>query len=182
MLTQMFNDPVSKFINRNIPKIDANLPVSDAAKQMVNAKSDCILVVTNYNMIGIITLKDILIEVVAKGNDPKKTLVNQIAKKPVIKIHESSKVKDAIELMKKHDIRRLIVVNNDIPIGLISQKAVIGNMDEYDVALPELEIPDKVLCPYCPSLFQDKNSLSRHIDNIHIGRGLLEGNLAQMKK
>jgi len=179
MLTQMLNEPVSKFINPNIPTIDANLPVSDAAKEMVKAKSDCILVVTNYNIIGIITLKDILSEIVAKGNDPTKTFVNEIASKPVIKIHENNKVKDAIKLMKKHDIRRLVVVNNEMPIGLISQKAVIGNMDEYDVALPELEMPDKVLCPYCPSLFQDQNTLSKHIDNIHIGKGLLEGNLAK---
>jgi len=54
-------------------------------------------------------------------------------------------------------------------------------MNEYDTPLPELEIPDKVKCPYCQSQFDDKNSLSAHIDDIHIGRGLLEGNLAQAK-
>jgi len=182
MLTQMLCEPVSKFINPNIPKIDANLSVSDAAKEMVKAKSDSILVVTNYNIIGIVTQKDILCEIVAKGKDPTKIAVNEIASKPVIKIHENNKVKEAIQLMKKHDIRRLVVVNNDIPIGIVSQKAVVGNMCEHDITLPELEMPDKIICPYCPSLFEDKNSLSKHIDNIHIGRGLLEGNLAQMHK
>jgi len=50
-------------------------------------------------------------------------------------------------------------------------------MSEYDVPLPELEIPDKIKCPYCMSLFENKKEMSSHIDGIHIGKGLLEGNL-----
>ncbi len=35
---------------------------------------------------------------------------------------------------------------------------------------------DKLLrCPYCSSGFRDKEELSRHIDRIHLGSGLLEG-------
>ena len=30
-------------------------------------------------------------------------------------------------------------------------------------------------CPYCESKFQDKEELSSHIDKLHIGLGLLEG-------
>ena len=30
-------------------------------------------------------------------------------------------------------------------------------------------------CPYCESKFQDKEELSSHIDKLHIGPGLLEG-------
>lgn len=181
MSTEMLDQPVSKFTNPNVPKIDSNMTVAEAANEMLKDKSDSILVVTNYNVIGIVTQKDILSEVVAKGKDPTKTSINEIASKPIIKIHENNKVREAIELMKKHDIRRLIVVNNDLPIGLISQKALVGNMTEYDITLPELEIPNKVMCPYCLSLFMHKEALSNHIDNKHAGRVLLEGNLAKIQ-
>ena len=30
-------------------------------------------------------------------------------------------------------------------------------------------------CPYCESKFQGKEELSSHIDKLHIGPGLLEG-------
>tara|TARA_B100001123_G_C15327380_1_gene1030008 strand:- start:350 stop:472 length:123 start_codon:yes stop_codon:yes gene_type:complete len=30
-------------------------------------------------------------------------------------------------------------------------------------------------CPYCDSVFENKEALSKHIDKIHIGPGLLEG-------
>jgi len=36
--------------------------------------------------------------------------------------------------------------------------------------------------PYCSSIYDDKKSLSHHIDDIHIGRGLFEGNLTQAGK
>jgi uncharacterized C2H2 Zn-finger protein len=31
-------------------------------------------------------------------------------------------------------------------------------------------------CPYCASKFKDNEELSKHIDRIHHGSGLLEGN------
>lgn len=30
-------------------------------------------------------------------------------------------------------------------------------------------------CPYCESVFNNKEDLSKHIDRIHLGSGLLEG-------
>ncbi len=178
MLTNMLDEPVSKFTNHHMTTIDVGLTVSDAAKAMVETKSDSILVYTNYNVIGIVSLKDIL-KMVAEGKDPTKTTIGIIASKPIIDIHKDAKVREAIAIMEKNDIRRLVVKNDDRPIGLISRKALVGNMSEYDFPLPELEIPDKIKCPYCMSLFENKQEMSSHIDGIHIGKGLLEGNLAK---
>ena len=66
------------------------------------------------------------------------------------------------------------------PIGLITQKQVCGNLEENYLLLPELETAKEIRCPYCSSISEDKKSLSKHIDDIHIGRGLLEGNLRKM--
>jgi uncharacterized C2H2 Zn-finger protein len=33
-----------------------------------------------------------------------------------------------------------------------------------------------VSCPYCESKFKDRIELSKHIDGVHTGLGLLEGN------
>ncbi|MGA6992163.1 MAG: hypothetical protein WBX81_17240 [Nitrososphaeraceae archaeon] len=35
---------------------------------------------------------------------------------------------------------------------------------------------EEVACPYCQSKFENKQDLSKHIDRIHTGSGLLEGN------
>jgi CBS domain-containing protein len=178
----MLNEPVSKYTDHHMTVIESHYKVNYAAKVMMDSQVDSVLVYENDDVIGIVTLKDIVKDVVAQGKDPKKITLKEIAHKPIIKIHKDEKVKDAIAVMTKNDVRRLIVVNEERPIGIISQKAVIGNLGKYSAPLPELEIPNKIRCPYCSSLYDDKKSLSHHIDDIHIGKGLFEGNLTQAGK
>ena len=178
-LIDILNEPVSKYTNHKMTTIASNLKVSDAAKAMSESKIDSVLVFENDDVIGIVTLKDILSDVVAAGKDPTQTLIKEIAKKPVFKIHKDSQVKDAIKIMNEHDIRRLVVTNDERAIGVISRKILVGNMGTYAAELPELETPEKIRCPYCSSSFDEKKSLSHHIDDIHIGKGLLEGNLSK---
>ena len=171
MLKQMLEEPVSKYTDHKLLAVEHNVTVSDAAKEMIENKVDSILVYENNDVVGIVTNKDILSEVVAKGKNPNKVKIFEIAHKPIIKIHKDSSVKDAIALMSKHDVRRLIVENDARTIGMISQKMIVGNMGKYAVPLPELEIPGKIKCPYCSSFFDDRNILSKHIVNIHVAKG-----------
>ena len=178
-MINLLNEPVSKYTDHHMTTIESHVKVDAAAKVMMDSEVESVLVFQNSDLIGIVTMKDIFREVVAKGKDPSRVSLKEIAQTHIIKINKDEKVKVAIELMSKNNIRRLIVTNEERPIGIISQKAVIGNLGKYTAVLPELEIPNKVKCPYCSSLFDDKKSLSHHIDDIHIGRGLFEGNLAQ---
>lgn len=175
----MLNDPVSKYTDHHMMTIESHLKVAEAAKVMTESEVESILVYENSDLIGIVTMKDIFRDVVAKGKDPSIVPLKEITHTNIIKINKDEKVKKAISLMNENNIRRLIVTNEERPIGIISQKAMIGNLGKFSASLPELEIPNKVKCPYCSSIFDDKKSLSHHIDDIHIGKGLLEGNLSQ---
>jgi signal-transduction protein with cAMP-binding, CBS, and nucleotidyltransferase domain len=162
--------------------VDSHVKVDEVAKAMVESEVESILVFENSDVVGIVTLKDMLTDILAKGKDPAKTTILEITHKPIISINENATVKEAINLMNKNNIRRLVVKNQEKSVGMISQRVVIGNLGKFSAVLPELEIPNKIRCPYCSSLFEDKKSLSHHIDDIHIGRGLLEGNLEQAGK
>ena len=167
MALDMLNEPVSKFTNPKMTTIASNLTIQDAAKAMTDSKVDSILVFENNKIIGIVTEKDILHDVVAKGLDPSNTILKQITKSPIISIKKTLPVKDALKLMKKHDIRRLLVVDKR-PVGLITQKMICGNLSKSQITLPELEVPDKTFCPYCSMKFKDNKSLCNHIDKVHI--------------
>ena len=179
MVTHMMDESVSTYTDHKLTVIDSTIKVSEAAQQMVKSEIDSFLVSENDDIVGIVTNKDILSDIVAKGKNPSKVSVKEIAHKPLIKIQKESTVKDAILLMNKHNIRRLLVTDAIIPIGTITQKMIIGNLGKYATPLPMLEAPSKVTCPYCKSTFDDKLVLSKHIDGIHIGKGLLQGNLSQ---
>ncbi len=178
MIAHMMDEPISAYTDRKLTVIDSTIKVSEAARQMVKSEIDSFLVSENDDVVGIVTNKDILSDIVAKGKDPSKVTVKEIARKPLIKIQKESSVKDAISIMNKHNIRRLLVTDAIKPIGIITQKMIVGNIGKYATPLPMLESPSRARCPYCLSTFDDKHVLSRHIDDIHIGKGL-EGNLAQ---
>ena len=173
-VAHMMDEPVSKYTDHKLTVIDSKIKVSEAAQQMVKSEIDSFLVSENDDVVGIVTNKDILSDIVAKGKDPSKVSVKEIARKPLIKIQKESTVKDAILLMNKHNIRRLLVTDAIKPIGTITQNMIVGNLGKYATPLPMLEAPSRARCPYCLSTFDDKQVMSKHIDDIHIGRGVLQ--------
>ena len=167
MISDILNEPVSKFANKKMTTISSDLTIQDAAKAMAESKVDSILVFEKSKIIGMVTERDILHDVVAKGLDPSGTTLKDIAKGPLITINKTAPVKEALQIMKKHDIRRLVVMDKR-PIGLVTQKMVCGNLTDRNIVLPELEIPDKTMCPYCTENFENSKSLGNHINKIHI--------------
>jgi signal-transduction protein with cAMP-binding, CBS, and nucleotidyltransferase domain len=167
MISNILNEPVSKFTNKKMTTISSDLTIQDAAKAMAESKVDSILVFEKSKIIGMVTERDILHDIVAKGLDPSNTTLKEIAKSPLITINKTAPVKEALQIMKKHDIRRLVVMDKR-PIGLVTQKMVCGNLTDRNIVLPELEIPDKTMCPYCTENFENNKSLGSHIDKIHI--------------
>lgn len=171
-MSNVLEKPIANFVETNLIAASADLSVTDAVKTMTESNVDSLLIFEKDEVIGIVTQKDVLAEVVAKGLDPKKTSIKEVGKKPLIKIPKTATVLEAIDMLRKHDIRRLIVTDQERTIGLISQKKIIGNLGDKAVELPELEIPGKINCPYCTDIFDDKSSLVKHIDNVHLGMNL----------
>jgi predicted transcriptional regulator len=173
---------------------------------MRDKNTSCILIVSkdSNEPIGIVTERDMLYRVLAENLVPYKVTLKKIMSRPLITINHQSSVADAVSVMRSKHIRRLVVTNNqtddsgDISssnskndrkqvIGMVSLVSITGNSSSYNIDLAELEVsPEivqkegiKILCPYCQSRFQTTAEMSKHIDQIHIGKGLLEGDLRQ---
>jgi CBS domain-containing protein len=167
--------------------------VAQAAKVMRDKDVLSVLVVTGEKSnepIGIVTERDILYRLVAENKDPFKITLKNVMSSPLITIAEEESVKDAILLMRSKQIRRLVVKKaggNDIT-GIITLMSIIGNVPSDKVDLAQVEMPTnviereatKIICPYCQSQFKDKAEMSKHIDRIHIGSGLLEGDMRRL--
>jgi CBS domain-containing protein len=173
---------ISNFTDKSFVIQEGNQSVSEGVRKMEEHGIDSLLIMNNNDINGIVTHRDILFDVVAKGKDPTKTKLKEIMRTPLVAISKNATVKDAISVMSKNNVRRVVVMDNKVPVGIASQKVLVGNIARQAIVLPELEIPNKIKCPYCSSIFDDKKSLSSHIDNIHIGKGLFEGNLARAEE
>jgi signal-transduction protein with cAMP-binding, CBS, and nucleotidyltransferase domain len=154
-------------------------PVTDAARVMQKAGATEAVVMRDDDPIGIVTERDILYKVVAAGLDPSVTKVRDVMSAPVATVDSAAKVADTIAKMSKLGVRRLGVTRNGKLIGLVTQKAMVSGGLEQHVLLPELASPNALVCPYCGATMDDRDELSRHIDHVHLGLGLLEGDLSR---
>lgn len=61
--------------------------------------------------IGVITDRDLVVEVLAKERDPAKVSVGEIMRKPMVVAHASEDIQQALERMKVHGVRRIPVMD-----------------------------------------------------------------------
>jgi signal-transduction protein with cAMP-binding, CBS, and nucleotidyltransferase domain len=71
-------------------------------------------------LIGIVTDRDIAIRAVAEGLDPLSTTVGDISSPYPTTVSPGTSVRDAVKLMREHDVRRLPVIEGERPVGVVS--------------------------------------------------------------
>jgi CBS domain-containing protein len=95
--------------------------VQEAAGKMKALNVGPIPVCIGATVVGILTDRDIVVRVVAEGRDPRTTPVQDVMTKNVVSVPEDADVKEAAQLMKDHQIRRLVAVNaHDRLAGIVS--------------------------------------------------------------
>lgn len=70
---------------------------------------------------GMLTDRDIAVKVVAQGKDPETTEVGALAEGTPIWVDAGADLDQAMELMAKHGVRRLPVIEDRQLVGMISQ-------------------------------------------------------------
>jgi CBS domain-containing protein len=105
--------------------IDADKPVSYAAKMMKDEGVGLAPVVEGNRLIGTLTDRDIVVRVVAEGGDPQTVLVREVASTDVVTVDPEQDLDEALKLMARHQVRRLPVVEeNGRLVGVVAQADV----------------------------------------------------------
>ena len=75
----------------------------------------------NDRLAGLITDRDIAVRAVAEGCDPRTTTVKDVMTPDVVYCFEDQDVQEAAQLMREHQVRRLVVLNRDKRlVGIVS--------------------------------------------------------------
>lgn len=116
---------IKELCSRELVAVGRDDTVSKAAQLMrQNHIGDVLVVEKKQGMtlpIGIVTDRDVVIEIVAPGLDPQVITVGDIMLPTIFTIDENSSVFDAIRLMTSKGVRRLPVVKKDSSlIGIIT--------------------------------------------------------------
>jgi CBS domain-containing protein len=75
----------------------------------------------NDRLVGMITDRDIVVRAVAEGCDPRTITVKEVMSPDVLWCFEDQDVKEAAQLMRENQVRRLVVLNHDKRlVGIVS--------------------------------------------------------------
>ena len=114
---------VSKIMH-GVTFVNPEKSVLDVAKLMTKKRIGSVLVKEDDKLLGILTERDILRKVVAKGLDSNKVKVKEIMSSPCCTIDADAELEDASKIFNKHHIRRLPVTKNGKVIGIITTRDV----------------------------------------------------------
>ena len=113
---------LKELMTTKIESVDADKSVYDAVEKMVDRRIRALLVRFSEKDLnhGIITARDIVFKVMAKGLSPKKIKVSEIASKPVVCFDKDTNINEAASLMEKKKIARAFICEGEEIIGVIS--------------------------------------------------------------
>jgi CBS domain-containing protein len=100
--------------------VEADATLVDAAREMRDSDVGSLIVVENGSVAGIVTDRDIVVRAVADGRDPSSTRVSEVATMNPTTLTVDHTVEDAIRIMREQDIRRIPVVQDGRPAGIVS--------------------------------------------------------------
>ena len=110
--------------------IGASASVVEAARLMREGHIGSLPITDDEKLVGMITDRDITTRVVAEAADPKTTSVGDVYSRDLVSIEPDKDLDDALQLMARHQVRRLPVVENGRLVGIVAQA---------DIALRENE-------------------------------------------
>ena len=93
----------------------------DAAKRMIQEEKGPLPIVEGEQPKAIVTDRDIIAHVVAEGRDPKSMTVDEIASQELVTIGPDQDINEARRLMDRHQLDRIVVVEDDKLVGIISE-------------------------------------------------------------
>lgn len=113
---------LEEFMTTKIKFIDGDGSVYDAIEKMVDRRIRSLVVrfpgkETEH---GVITARDIVFRVLAKGIDSKSIKVSEIASKPLVCVDSSMTIDDVTRIMEEYNVARIFVCEREKIIGVIS--------------------------------------------------------------
>lgn len=115
-----------KDIMHDVTPVPIEVSITEAAKIMSRKLIGSVLAVKDGEPVGMLTERDILRKVVAKGRDPRTTSVYEIMSSPLITTHKDTLLLDALAIFRKRYIRRLLITDDDGKItGIITHRNVV---------------------------------------------------------
>ncbi len=112
--------------------------VVSLAKKMRDYEIGSVIIVNDDgDIVGIVTDGDVIRKVVAEGKSPRGVRASEIMSSPVAAVDDESDLAQAAREMRSKGVKRLVVLHNGKPVGVISMSDIISVFPEVLEVLSE---------------------------------------------
>lgn len=121
---------------REPPACDAGESAQAAGRHLADPDVRAVLVCDAGRLVGVVTRKTLVREVVAAGRDPRATPLREIAEPPIFTIDAALPLDEAFLLLEQRDLERVPVVEEGRLVGVLS-RSVVGRRLAEDEPPPD---------------------------------------------
>lgn len=199
-ILSLLSSPVGYVLNTDIIIVEGDKSAEDASKLMKDRNARCVLASHKGEVVGIVSKTDILFKVLSQDRNPAKVKLREIMTSPVLAMDPNTTIKEALSIMDKHLVRQVMIHAYSAVLGMVTREGIYQKLETISISSEDTAIQGtpvclidtksiaymkdtglaNLRCPYCESPFDTKEGLSKHIDRLHGGAGVLEGDVRRM--
>ena len=117
--------------------LDVSASAREAGERLSDPAVRAVLVCDDGRLVGVITRKTLVREIVATGRDPRETTVGEIAEPPFFTLDAGLGLDEAFRELEQQDLERVPVVEDGRLVGVLS-RSVLGRRLAEDEPPPDV--------------------------------------------
>ena len=110
--------------------LDASASAQEAGERLSDPAVRAVLVSDDGRLVGVVTRKTLVQEIVATGRDPRVTKLAEIAEPPLFTLDASMDLDEAFHALEENDFERVPVVEDGRLVGILSRTVLQRRLAE----------------------------------------------------
>jgi CBS domain-containing protein len=117
--------------------LDVTATAQEAGARLSEPAVRAVLVCDDGQLVGVVTRKTLVSQVVAPGRDPRETKLGEIAEPPLLTLDASMNLEEAFRALEEQDFERVPVVENGRLVGILSRTVLQRRLAEDEPPVSE---------------------------------------------
>ena len=110
--------------------LDASASAQEAGERLSDPAVRAVLVCDDGKLVGVVTRKTLVQEIVANGRDPSATALREIAEPPLFTLDAGMGLDEAYRALEDEDLERVPVVEDGRLVGILSRTVLQRRLAE----------------------------------------------------
>jgi len=112
---------IEEVMTKGVTCVGRDATLREVAQLMRDKQIGDVLVTDDKGKLcGIVTDRDMVVRAIADGKDAQSTKVRDVCSEQIATLRPDASLDDAVQMMRDKAVRRVPVVRDDVPVGIVS--------------------------------------------------------------